>query len=80
MVYAHLGYAIAGDKLKTRYQPYISYGSNSYDASPENMNVLGIGANAYFSGHHSKLTIEYHREKFGITKTNTLTLQAMIYL
>jgi len=80
MVYAHLGYTIAGDKLKTRYQPYISYASNSYDATLNLRNVFGIGANAYFSGHNSKLTLEYHNEKFGVSKTNTLTLQAMIYL
>lgn len=80
MVYGHLGYTIKGDKNKTRYQPYISYGNNSYDAISNNRNILGIGANAYFSGHHSKLTLEYKNQKFGVTNQNTVTLQAMIYL
>ncbi|WP_298949252.1 hypothetical protein [uncultured Polaribacter sp.] len=80
MLYGHLGYVLAGDKNKTRYQPYISYGSNSYDATPNNRNLFGIGANAYFSGHNSKLTLEYKNQKFGTINQNTLTLQAMIYL
>ena len=80
MLYAHLGYTFAGDKTKTRYQPYVSFGNNSYDAVPDNRDVFGIGANAYFSGHHSKLTLEYKNQKFGAVKQNTLTLQAMIYL
>lgn len=80
MVYSHVGYTFAGETTKTRYQPYISYGSNTYDASPDNRNVFGIGANAYFSGHNSKLTLEYKNQEFGSSKLNTLTLQAMIYL
>ncbi|NNF74559.1 MAG: hypothetical protein HKN00_05200 [Flavobacteriaceae bacterium] len=77
---AHLGYVFKGDLAKTRYQPYVSYGSHSYDAVDDNMKALGIGFNAYLSGHHSKLTLEYRNEVFGDVKTNTLTLQAMIYL
>jgi len=80
MVYAHLGYVIAGDKTKTRFQPYISYGSNSYDAISDNLNVFGIGTNVYMSGHNSKITLEYLNKKTGPTKTGTLTLQGMIYL
>ena len=80
MLYAHLGYVIAGDKTKTRYQPFASYGTNSYDAVDDNRNVFGIGINAYMSGHNSKLTLEYKNQKFGDSKTGTLTLQAMIYL
>lgn len=80
MLYTHVGYAIAGDKTKTRYQPYFSYGSNSYDATDDNRNVLGVGINAYMSGHHSKLTLEYQNQKFGSSNTGTITLQAMIYL
>lgn len=80
MVYGHLGYVIAGDKAKTRYQPFLSYATNSYDATDDDRNVFTVGANAYMSGHHSKLSIEYKNEKFGTVKTGTLTLQAMIYL
>ncbi len=80
MIYGHVGYAFAGDKAKTRFQPYISYASNSYDAVSDSRNVFGLGANAYLSGHNSKLTLEYQNQKFGSSKTGTLTLQAMIYL
>lgn len=80
MLYAHAGYVIPGDKTKTRYQPYLSYASNSYDATDDNRNLFGLGLNAYMSGHHSKLTLEYKNQKFGDSKTGTVTLQAMIYL
>lgn len=80
MFYTHLGYVIAGDKTKTRFQPYLSYGSNSYDATDDNMNVFGLGMNAYMSGHNSKLTLEYKNQKIGDSNTGALTLQAMIYL
>lgn len=80
MVYSHLGYVFAGDKTKTRFQPYISYGSNSYEAVDDNRNIFGAGINAYMSGHNSKLTLEYKNQTFGNSKINTVTLQAMIYL
>jgi hypothetical protein len=80
MVYGHAGYVIAGDKTKTRYQPYISYATNSYDATNDNRNVFGIGTNIYMSGHNSKITVEYKKEKFGSTDNGTFTVQAMIYL
>ena len=79
MVYSHVGYVFAGDKSKTRYQPYLSYGSSSYDGSSNNRNVFGLGVNAYMSGHNSKLTLEYKSQSYG-TSTSALTLQAMIYL
>ncbi|WP_299016651.1 hypothetical protein [uncultured Polaribacter sp.] len=79
MLYSHVGYVFAGDKTKTRFQPYFSYGSNNYDATSNNRNILGLGINAYMSGHHSKLTLEYKNQSFG-TSTSALTLQAMIYL
>jgi hypothetical protein len=80
MVYGHVGYVIPGDKTKARFQPYVSYASNSYDAVDDNRNVFGIGANAFFSGHNSKLTLEYKNQKFGDSDTGAVTLQAMIYL
>lgn len=80
MIYGHVGVVLPGDKNKTRFQPYVSYNANTYDASPDTKTRLGVGANAYFSGHNSKLTLEYANEKFGETKVNTVSLQAMIYL
>ncbi len=80
MIYGHVGYVFKGDKSRTRYQPYVSYGTHNYDAVNDNRNTLGIGVNAYMSGHHSKLTLEYKSQKFGALDLNTLSLQAMIYL
>ncbi|SDX90817.1 short chain amide porin [Lutibacter oricola] len=80
MLYTHVGYVIAGDTKKTRFQPYVSYGSNSYDAVDDNRNVFGLGTNMFMSGHNSKLTLEYKNQKFGSNTTGTVTLQAMIYL
>ena len=80
MIYGHLGYVLPGAKNKTRFQPYLSYGTHSYDATPDNRTTLGIGINAYMSGHNSKLTLEYQNQEFGATKQGTVRLQAMIYL
>ncbi len=85
MIYGHAGYLFAGNKNKTRYQPYISYGINNYDAINDNYNVLGIGINAYLSGNNSKLTLEYKNQNYGkgnpiYQNKNIITLQAMIYL
>ncbi|MBT8316086.1 MAG: hypothetical protein HKP59_00510 [Lutibacter sp.] len=80
MFYTHVGYVIKGDVTKSRFQPYLSFASNSYDAIADNRNVFGAGANLYLSGHNSKLTLEYKNEKFGATSTGTVALQAMIYL
>jgi len=80
MFYGHVGYVLEGDKTKTRYQPYLSYGTHSYDASSDNRSTFGLGINAYMSGHHSKLTLEYKNQKFGSSDTNVVSLQAMIYL
>jgi len=80
MVYGHVGYVLKGDKNKTRYQPYVSYGTHSYNAVSDNRSTLGVGVNAYMSGHNSKLTLEYKKQKFGITDSNIISLQAMIYL
>lgn len=79
MFYSHLGYLFAGDKAKTRIQPYLSYASNSYDAVDNNRNVFGVGTNLFMNGHNSKLTLEYKNQEFG-ESTSTITLQAMIYL
>ena len=80
MIHGHLGYVIPG-KSKTRFQPYISYDDRKIDALNDNAIQLGIGANAFFSGHHSKLTLEYQTLKYATNKAvNTITLQAMIYL
>ncbi len=80
MLYGHVGYVIPGDKAKTRFQPYVSYNHSSYEATDDSKNRFGVGANAYFSGHNSKLTLEYTHQKFGEQKVNAVSLQAMIYL
>ncbi|WP_458626903.1 hypothetical protein [Winogradskyella sp. PC D3.3] len=80
MLYGHVGYVLNGDKLKTRFQPYLSYGTHSYDAVDDNRSTLGVGINAYMSGHNSKLTLEYMNQSFDAVDTNTISLQAMIYL
>lgn len=79
MFYTHVGYVLNGDVKKTRWQPYLSYASNSYDVVDDNRNIFGVGINSYFSGHNSKLTLEYKNQKFG-DSTGAITLQAEIYL
>lgn len=81
MVYGHLGYLLAGPKDKTRFQPYFSYQTRSIDAIDDRANRLGIGANIFMTGHHSKLSLEYTNQKVGSSgTTGLLTVQAMIYL
>ena len=46
----------------------------------ERQETLGVGINAYMSGHNSKLTLEYMNQSFGSVDTSTISLQAMIYL
>ena len=80
MLHGHLGYVLPG-KSKTRFQPYISYDHREIDAISDKASQLGVGANAFFSGHNSKLTLEYQSLKYATNKAvNTVTLQAMIYL
>lgn len=80
MVHSHLGYLFGGDVSKPRFQPFVSYTSNTYDAVSSNKNILGVGANMYLSGHNSKISIEYKKDTFGEISNNTLTIQAMVYL
>ncbi len=80
MIYSHIGYLFGGDNTKPRFQPYVSYAINTYDKVNDNRNILGVGTNIYFSGHNSKLTIEYKNNSFGDNLTNSITVQAMIYL
>ncbi|MEO1010305.1 MAG: hypothetical protein AAFX53_03310 [Bacteroidota bacterium] len=80
MSYGHAGYLIPGSMEKTRFQPYASYALNTYDAVDDNRSIFSIGANSYFNGNNSKLTLEYQHQKFGRDSMSTVTLQAMIYL
>ncbi|WKX76393.1 hypothetical protein [Zobellia laminariae] len=80
MVYGHVGYVFKGDVTKKPDQPYLSYGTHNYDAVSDSRNTLGIGVNAYMSGHNSKLTLEYKKQEFGALDSNIISLQAMIYL
>ena len=80
LICSHAGYVFKGDLTQRRYQPYLSYEWQSYEAVEDNRNSFGIGINAYRSGHHSKFTLEYKYEMFGDITRNFITLQAMIYL
>ncbi|WP_299610542.1 hypothetical protein [uncultured Aquimarina sp.] len=81
MIYGHVGYVIPNDNKKTKFQPYASFNRRSIDAIDDNATTFGVGANAYFSGHHSKITIEYLNTKYGDNDAQSfVTLQAMIYL
>ena len=80
LVHGHVGYVIPSKKT-TKIQPYLSYDARKIDAINDNANQFGVGSNFYFSGHNSKLTLEYQSLKYASNKAvNTVTLQAMIYL
>ena len=80
MLHAHVGYVLPV-KLKTKFQPYISFDDRKIDALNDNASQFGIGTNMFLSGHHAKLTLEYQTLKYAQSDAvNTLTLQAMIYL
>jgi len=82
MFYTHVGYLIGdNDKTDVRYQPYVSFNSRSIDAINDSSTRWGVGGNIYFTGHHSKLSIEYTNLKVGSADgVGALTIQAMIYL
>ncbi|WP_103072607.1 hypothetical protein [Aquimarina sediminis] len=81
MLYGHVGYLIPNDNKKIKFQPYSSFNLRSIDAIDDNATTFGVGANAYFSGHNSKLTLEYLNTKYGDNDAQSfVTLQAMIYL
>lgn len=81
MLYGHVGYVIPNDNKKTKFQPYVSFNNRSIDAIDDNATTFGVGANAYFNGHNSKLTLEYLNTKYGGNDAQSfITLQAMIYL
>jgi hypothetical protein len=80
MIYSHVGYVIPSKASKTRFQPYVSFANNNYDVTSDSRNIIGAGINAYFSKHHSKLTLDFQNQTFGTTQGNTVTLQAMIFL
>lgn len=80
MLHAHVGYVLPV-KLKTKFQPYISFDDRKIDALNDNASQFGIGTNMFLSGHHAKLTLEYQSLKYTQSDAvNTITLQAMIYL
>lgn len=80
MTYAHAGYLFSSENKNFKLQPYLSYATHSFDAVDDNRNIFGVGINAYLSGHHSKLTLEYKSDDFGVNTQEFVTLQAMIYL
>lgn len=81
MLYAHVGYLIPASANKTRVQPYVSLNNRQIDAIDDTASRFGLGANLFFTGHHSKLTFEYSSDTYGTNDTiGALTVQAMIYL
>lgn len=81
MLFGHVGYVIPGDKDKTRIQPYLAYSTRSIDAINDNANQFNLGANLFFTGHHSKISIDYSNTKIGAgDATGLLTVQAMVFL
>lgn len=81
MIYGHVGYLVPNQNNRTKFQPYVSFNNRSIDAIDDNATTFGLGANAYFSGHNSKLTLEYLNTKYGNNDAQSfITLQAMIYL
>ncbi len=80
MLYSHVGYLLATNKTDLKFQPYASISHQNLDASEHDKSIIGLGINAYFSGHNSKLTLEYKNEKFGDVQQTIVGLQAMIYL
>jgi len=80
LIHGHVGYMLASKKA-TKFQPYVQFDTRQIDAIDDNATSFGIGINAYMSGHHSKLSLEYFNTKYGnADAVGTLTLQAMIYL
>jgi hypothetical protein len=80
MAYGHVGYVIPSDNQNLRLQPYASYAHNTFDVFSDDRRRIGLGLNAYLSGHHSKLTLEYSNTNFGAENQDIISLQAMIYL
>jgi hypothetical protein len=79
MLHAHLGYVLPV-ATKTKFQPYLSYDSRKIDAINDTASQLGIGTNLYFSGHNSKITLEYQTLKFNIFFEHELYYSFMLIL
>jgi hypothetical protein len=81
MIYSHVGYVLPAETPGLQIQPYASFNYRSIDAINDNATRFGIGGNLYFTGHHSKISIEYARQKYGnLDAQGILTVQGMIYL
>ncbi|WP_167343180.1 hypothetical protein [Nonlabens sp. SY33080] len=82
MLYTHVGYLLPGETdRKVKIQPYTSFNYRRIDAINDNATRFGIGGNLYFTGHHSKLSVEYSNQKYGnLDAVGTFTVQGMIYL
>ena len=81
MIYAHIGYLLPGQTGSTKFQPYISFNNRSIDAIENGANRFGLGGNVYFSGHNSKVSLEYTLQQYDdFDARNIITVQGMIYL
>lgn len=79
MVYSHLGYALPGNGT-VRWQPYVSYMHNAIQLNSTSKDRVGVGVNAFMSGHNSKVTFEYFNTSIGDVNNSGLNVQAMIYI
>ncbi|MCB0584530.1 MAG: hypothetical protein KDD06_04280, partial [Phaeodactylibacter sp.] len=56
VIYGQVGYKFPN----SRFMPYFSMQSASYEGFEENPSALDIGLNYFILGHNAKLTLEYH--------------------
>jgi len=90
IIFAQAGFVIPGDpKGKARWQPYVHFTNRSLEAHQDFTDpastALGIGVNAYLSGHNAKITGEFQvNNGVGATaaaaSTSLARIQLMIYL
>ncbi len=54
--YGQVGYKPAG----SRFMPYLALQSASYEGLDNDIQALDLGLNYFISGHHAKITLEFH--------------------
>jgi hypothetical protein len=66
---------------KVAWQPYVTLTQKSISALDDGATDFGVGINSLITGHHAKLTLEYHNTGFaGREDESQLILQAVIFL
>ena len=56
-VYGQLGYFLKSLQI----MPYVAFQSSDFEGMVDPITALDIGLNYFVSGHHAKITLEYHR-------------------